>query len=284
MHADAVERKPLYHVRPGGRVLSLGMAGCNLRCAFCQNWRLSQAPPTPDLPITPPEAVIAAAQTQGCVGVACTYHEPTVGLDYVVAVLAAAKQAALVTVLNTNGYLTPAAIDELAGVLDAANVDLKGFREAFYREVCQAHLAPVCEAIAHLHRRGVWVEVTTPIIPGVNDQDAELGDLAGFVAGLSTDIPWHVWRFHPDYQMPHHPWTPPRDLERAVAIGRGAGLRYVYTSNTPGSPHQHTHCPRCAARLVARVGERVTENHLTGGACPSCGQRIPGWFETTREE
>ena len=203
LHPDPVERKPLYHVQPGARLLSLGTAGCNLRCAFCQNWRLSQSAPSRSGNgyAMPPDAVVAAAREQGCAGVAFTYNEPTVGLDYAAEVMQAAKRAGLLTALKTNGYLTPDAIDALDGLLDAVNVDLKGFRDAFYREVCGARLAPVREAIAHLHRRGVWVEVTTPIIPGSSDSDAELGALAAFLSSLSVDIPWHVWRFHPDYRM-----------------------------------------------------------------------------------
>jgi pyruvate formate lyase activating enzyme len=282
MHADPIERKPLYHVRPGVRLLSLGTAGCTLRCAFCQNWRLSQSAPVqhPAPPPVRPEAVIVAAQEQGCAGIAFTYNEPTVWLDYVAEVMREAKRAGLLTVLNTNGYLTPEAIAALDSdnLLDAVNVDLKGFRDAWYREVCQGNLPPVCDAITHLHHRRVWVEVTTPLIPGHNDSDGELTRLAEFLARLSVDIPWHVWRFHPDYRMQSQAWTHPHDLERAVAIGRGAGLRYVYSSNTPGSPHQHTICPHCNEVLIARHGVTITEIRLHNGVCGACGQAIAGAF------
>jgi pyruvate formate lyase activating enzyme len=282
LHADPVERKPLYHVFPGTRVLSLATAGCNMTCTFCQNWRISQARPelTAQESTCPPEAVVAAALEQGCDGIAFTYNEPTIYLDYAADIMRLAKQAGLYTLFKSNGYLTPEAIDALDGLLDAVNVDLKGFDEVYYRQVCGARLQPVCEAIAHLQRRGVWLEVATLLIPGINDSEDELIALTSFLAHISRDIPWHVWRFHPDYRMLDRPWTHIDDLDRAISIGRVAGLRYVYASNTPGDPNQHTRCPGCDAVLLSRQGNTTTANHLAGGRCQECGWMLPGLFKT----
>jgi pyruvate-formate lyase-activating enzyme len=363
-HADPIERKPLYHVLPGTTLLSLGTLGCNMTCDFCQNWRISQARPTDDGEVTPPEAVVATALEQGCSGIAFTYNEPTIYLDYAVAIMTLARQAGLITAFKTNGYLTPEAIDaltvsdlplspcgrggRLSGVgffqdrvpmrssphppspllahgeqgeppqiplpdavrspspaqgegfgvrapaktlhlqrggrgvrgtgslLTTANVDLKGFNDDYYRTVCGARLQPVLDAIEHLHRRGVWVEVTTLIIPGVNDSDGELRALTQWLASVSPDIPWHVWRFHPDYRMTDVAWTHVRDVERAITIGRDAGLRYVYASNLPGDPNQHTYCPGCGARLIERRGNATVEVRMDEGKCGVCARGLPG--------
>ena len=289
LHADPIERKPLYHVLPGKTLLSLGTPGCNMTCDFCQNWRISQARPADDGERTPPEAVVAAALSQGCAGIAFTYNEPTIYLDYAAAIMGLAKQAGLLTAFKTNGYLTPEAINLLteAGqpLLDTANVDLKGFDDGYYRKVCGARLQPVLDAIEQLHRRGVWVEVTTLIIPGVNDSDGELRALTGWLASVSRDIPWHVWRFHPDYRMTEVAWTHVRDVERAIAIGREAGLRYVYASNLPGDPNQHTRCPGCGATLIERSGNATTAVRTDAERCEGCGWHVPGIFaqhEVTR--
>jgi len=323
LHPDPVERKPLYHVLPGANLLSLGALGCNMTCDFCQNWRISQARPAHEGPLTPPAAVVAAALEQGCAGIAFTYNEPTIYLDYAATIMALAQRAGLISVFKSNGYLTPEAIaalasqfpppsasptgegevypghqsasprsgsrsereqgartvsDRSATLLNAINVDLKGFDDGYYRKVCGARLQHVLEAIEQLRRRGVWVEVTTLIIPGVNDSDGELRALTAWLASLSPDIPWHVWRFHPDYRMADVAWTHARDVERAIAIGRAAGLRYVYASNLPGDPSQHTRCPGCGATLIERVGNATTAVRMEAGQCPACGWTLPGWW------
>jgi pyruvate formate lyase activating enzyme len=280
LHADPVERKPLYHVRPGTRMLSLGTPGCNMHCTFCQNWRISQAPPAPDAPAASwsPEELVAAAHAQGCAGIAFTYNEPTIYLDYAVDIMRLARQSGLGTMFKSNGYLTSEAIALVADCLEAVNIDLKGFDDGYYQRVCGARLQPVCAAIAELHRRGIWVEVTTLIIPGVNDSTAELSALTGFLAEISPDIPWHVWRFHPDYRMTSVPWTHVADIERAIRIGRAAGLRYVYAGNIPGDPNQHTSCPGCGALLIERQGNATTALHLRQGRCGACGWDVPGIF------
>ncbi|MEI7769260.1 MAG: AmmeMemoRadiSam system radical SAM enzyme [Chloroflexales bacterium] len=291
LHADPVERKPLYHVLPGTKLLSLGTMGCNMTCDFCQNWRISQARPSAEDALVPPESIISAALAQGCTGIAFTYNEPSIYLGYAADIMAMAKQAGLLTAFKTNGYLTPEAIDLLAPpagahaglpLLDAANVDLKGFDDGYYRRVCGARLQPVLDAIAHLHRCGVWVEVTTLLIPGVNDSDGELRALAAWLAAVSRDIPWHLWRFHPDYRMAEVAPTHPLDIERAIAIGRAAGLRYLYASNAPGDPGQHTCCPSCGATLIERAGNAATAVRAQGGRCESCGWALPGIFTWPR--
>jgi pyruvate formate lyase activating enzyme len=291
LHADPVERKPLYHVLPGSRLLSLGTAGCNMHCDFCQNWRISQAPPDAGTPFTPPATVVAMALEQGCAGIAFTYNEPTIYLDYAVALMQQARRAGLLSVFKTNGYLTGEAIDllcapcgqaEEAPLLAAANVDVKGFNDAYYQRVCGARLQPVLDAVARLWQRGVWVEVTTLLIPGVNDSSAELEELAGWLAGVSPDIPWHLWRFHPDYRMAGTPWTPIAAIERAAAIGHAAGLRYIYASNMPGDPRQHTHCPDCGRLHIERQGNNTRQCPPAAGQCRHCGTAIPGIFHTTQ--
>ncbi len=278
LHPDPIERKPLYHVMPGTKLLSLGTLGCTMTCDFCQNWRIAQARPSDVGAIIPPEAVVAAAVAQGCAGIAFTYNEPTIYLDYAAAIMALAQQAGLLTAFKTNGYLTPEAIDVLIPLLDAANVDLKSFDDRFYQKVCGARLPPVLDAIAHLHRRGVWVEVTTLLIPGVNDSDGELRALAEWLAAVSPDIPWHLWRFHPDYRMAEVPPTRLADIERAMQIGSAAGLRYIYASNAPGDPGQHTSCPGCGAALIERVGNATTAVQIESGRCTRCGWVLPGIF------
>lgn len=280
LHADPVERKPLYHVLPGTQFLSLGTQGCTMTCTFCQNWRIAQARPTAEEPLTSPEAVVAAALEQGCAGIACTYNEPTIYPDYAAALLRLAKHAGLFTAYKTNGYLTPEAItlltDPRQPLLDAANVDLKSFDDRIYRQICGARLQPVLAAITQFFQRGVWVEVTTLLIPGVNDSDAELRALTGWLAAISPSIPWHVWRFHPDYRMPEVAWTDVTTLTRAVALGREAGLHYVYTSNLPGDPNQHTRCPGCGTLLIERVGNATTALRVQDGQCGACGLSLPG--------
>lgn len=286
-HADPIERKPLYHVYPDTHVFSLGTPGCNMHCTFCQNWRLSQA----DLahyeqehgPVvtTSPERVVSAALEQGCQGIAFTYNEPGIYLDYAIDIMRLAKQAGLYTVFKSNGYFTPEAIDLLDGLLDAINIDLKGFDDGYYRKVCGAMLQPVCAAIAYLHQCGVWIEVSTLIIPGLNDSDTEVTSLVTFLATISPTIPWHVWRFHPDYQMLDRPWTHVHDIERIIQLGREAGLRYIYASNIPGDPHQHTLCPGCNTLLIKRTGNATEETRLHGNRCIQCGYAIPGIFETS---
>ncbi|RRR66149.1 MAG: AmmeMemoRadiSam system radical SAM enzyme [Candidatus Viridilinea halotolerans] len=275
LHADPIERKPLYHVLPGSKLLSLGTLGCNMACSFCQNWRIAHAHPDAAGEPTPPSAVLEAACAQGCQGIAFTYNEPTIYLDYAAAIMQLAHQAGLICMFKSNGYMTTEAL-ALLPELTAINIDLKSFSDSFYQRICGARLQPVLETIAYLQQRGIWLEITTLLIPGLNDSDEELRALTNWLAALSPTIPWHIWRFHPDHQLTQVPWTQLAHIERAIAIGREAGLHYIYTSNLPGDPHQHTACASCGTLLIERTGNRTSAMHLVGGGCAFCGAKLPG--------
>lgn len=278
LHADPIERKPLYHVFPGSTLLSLGTMGCTMSCSFCQNWRIAHARPDPAGELSPPEAVISATLAQGCSGIAFTYNEPTIYLDYAAAIMQLAQAVGLYCIFKSNGYMTIEAL-ELLPRLAAINIDLKSFSDSFYRRICGARLQPVLEVIEYLQRRGIWLEITTLLIPGLNDSDEELRALTGWLAALSPDIPWHVWRFHPDYQLTRVPWTHVNAVERAISLGRAAGLRYVYASNLPGDPNQDTRCPNCATPLIERIGNSSTSIRLKGDRCMACAWVLPGRFQ-----
>lgn len=279
---DPIEKKPFYHVLPGARALSFGMLGCNFHCAFCQNWLTSQALRDQRASarvsrISPEELVRAATETR-CAVVTSTYNEPLISAEWAHDVFALARRLGLRTGVVSNGFGTPEVLDYLAPVLDAFKVDLKAFRRETYRAL-GGRLEAVQETIAALLARGVWVEVVTLVVPGLNDSDAELDGIATYLAGVSPDIPWHVTAFHPDYEMLEPPPTPAATLRRAAERGRRAGLRFVYAGNIPGGVGdlEDTHCPSCQHLLVERRGFTVLRVHLDGnGRCPACGTAIPG--------
>ncbi len=277
---DPIEKKPLGHVHPGSRSFSVATVGCNLRCRFCQNASISQwrgdghrAPPGQ---VTTPEDLVRAAERGGCRTIAFTYTEPTLGLEFAERTGALARRRGIDAVFVTNGFMTPETVGVLGGFLAAANVDLKAFRESTYRRVCGARLAPVLESIAGLVAAGVWVEVTTLVVPRMNDDPRELADIADFIAGVDPRIPWHVSAFHPTYRMTDRPRTPPEALRRARDLGLAAGLRYVYLGNVPGDPAESTFCHRCSRRLIHRVGTALAGVDLDGDRCPGCGEVLPG--------
>jgi pyruvate formate lyase activating enzyme len=285
MAVDPIEKKPLFHYLPGSHSLSVATPGCNFRCTFCQNADISQRPAElgfVDGQDVAPETVVAEAGRQGCRSISFTYTEPTIFFEYAHDVARLAREAGLDSVYVTNGYMTSEVL-ELAlpadgpALIDAANVDLKAFRDAFYRRECGAHLQPVLDSLIAMVRRGVWVEVTTLVIPGRNDGEEELRDIARFVAGeLGAGVPWHVSRFHPAYRLTDAPVTPARTLERAREIGREEGLDYVYVGNVPGNDGESTYCPQCGTQVVRRMGFRVTSRGLQDGACVQCGRPIAG--------
>ncbi len=280
-NVDPIEKKPLFHVHPGSLSYSIATAGCNFRCRFCQNHEISQWPrETGQIPgrDTQPEAIVRRAVQAGCRTIAYTYTEPTVFFEYAADIGRLARTQGLRNVFVTNGYLTSEALEAAAPWLDAANVDLKSFRDAFYRQECGARLPPVLETLGQMKRLGLWVEVTTLLIPGLNDSDEELRDLASFLCSLGAETPWHVSRFHPQYRLQDRPPTSAQAIRRAVEIGRAAGLRHVYSGNLPGDPGEDTFCGRCGRRLLARHGFAVTENRLQGGRCPACGAPLAGLF------
>jgi pyruvate formate lyase activating enzyme len=280
-HVDPIEKKPLYHFLPGSLSYSIATVGCNLRCRFCQNAEIAQMPADrggaiPGEDATPAQVVEAAGRA-GCRSISYTYTEPTVFFEFALATARLARGRGLRNVFVTNGYMSPEAIELLAPVLDAANVDLKGFTQKYYKGICGADLAHVQEALRRMRGAGIFVEVTTLIVPGLNDDPAELEALAGFlVEDLGPDTPWHISRFHPTYRLTDRPPTPVETLHRAHAIGRAAGLRYVYVGNVPGDEGESTRCPGCGALLVERRGFRVGKMRLKDGRCPDCGTAIEG--------
>ncbi|MDD5255248.1 MAG: AmmeMemoRadiSam system radical SAM enzyme [Candidatus Omnitrophica bacterium] len=286
MHVDPIEKKPLYHFLPGSLSFSVATAGCNFRCGFCQNWQISQAKPGdgPEGPATVlPQELVRAASENKCASISYTYTEPTIFFEYALETAARARKEGLRNVFVTNGYMTPEAITELVPFLDAANVDLKFFRDDAYRKVCGGSLQPVCDSIALMKKAGVWVEVTTLVIPGENDSQDELSGIAGFIAGVSRDIPWHVSRFHPDYRFTAQPPTPSGTLKEAERIGKEQGLRFVYCGNVAGWD-ENTYCRGCGKPVVTRAGFSVREYNLEDGRCVFCGEKTPGIFNGGRKQ
>jgi len=280
---DPIEKKPLNHFLPGTPVLSFGTAGCNLTCKFCQNWDISKARRFDRLQDrASPEDIVAAALAVGARSIAYTYNDPVIFLEYAVDVASIARRHGIKNVAVTAGYVNAQARQELFGAMDAANVDLKGFTESFYRRLCTGHLGAVLETLEYLrHETRVWLEITTLLIPGHNDSAEEVRALSEWVIGkLGPHVPLHFTAFHPDYRMLDVPATPPGTLKRARAIAREVGLHYVYTGNVHDEAGQSTYCPTCAACLIGRDWYEITRWRLTkDGRCSECGTEIAGHFE-----
>jgi pyruvate formate lyase activating enzyme len=280
-HVDPIEKKPLYHFLPGSKAFSVATAGCNFRCAFCQNWEISQAPRREDGGIggyeLSPEDIVREAKANDCQSISYTYTEPTIFFEYAYDTARLAKAAGLANNFVTNGYMTEEALRTIRPYLDAANVDLKAFKDETYRKVCGARLEPVLDSIRLMKKLGVWVEVTTLVVPGLNDGAEELTAIARFIAGVDPDIPWHISRFHPDYEYREAPPTPGKTLRAAFEIGKKEGLCYLYIGNVAGES-EDTRCPKCGQTLIRRQGFFVVRNELRGGRCPSCGNPIAGVF------
>ncbi len=279
-HADPIEKKPLYHVMPGSMSYSVATVGCNFRCLHCQNYTISQ-PVHDTLRITgidlPPEEIVARALASGCRSIAYTYTEPTIFFEYAYDTAVLAKKAGLRNIFVTNGYITPEALACIRPFLDAANIDLKGFSERFYTEVVHAMLKEVLDSIVEYKRQGIWIELTTLVIPGWNDSDEDLRGIAGFIADkVGKETPWHVSAFHPTFKMIDRPRTPLDTLRRARHIGLEAGLRYVYEGNVPGEGGENTYCPSCGETLIERHGFYLEHNSIEMGKCPSCAAVIDG--------
>ncbi len=277
---DPIEKKPLFHFLPGTEAFSVATVGCNFRCSFCQNAEISQMPVDMGQIMgrhTSPEQVVAAARREGCASIAYTYTEPTVAFEYTYDISRLAHHEGLKNVYVTNGYMTGEMLQAFHPLLDAANVDLKAFRDAFYREQCGARLQPVLDTLVTMKKLGIWIEVTTLIIPTLNDDEGELRELATFIAQeLGPETPWHVSRFHPAYRLLAKPPTPAETLHRAAEIGRECGLHHVYEGNIPGQGGEDTRCPSCQEVVVRRRGFAVLVNHVQDGRCPHCGEAIAG--------
>jgi len=277
---DPVEKKPLFHFQPGSATFSIATAGCNFHCRFCQNWQISQVLRDggsirgQDLP---PERIVDLAVQSGCGSISYTYTEPTIFFEYAYDTGRLAHQAGLKNILVTNGYMTAEALETVRPYLDAANVDLKSFDDEFYRKLAGARLQPVLDTLKLMRKLGVWIEVTTLVIPGWNDTEVLFRQIASFIAEeLGVDTPWHISRFHPMYDMSDVPPTPASSLHQARRIGLEAGLRYVYEGNVPGSDGENTYCYNCGVVLVRRFGHRLVENKVSSGACYNCGAAIVG--------
>jgi pyruvate formate lyase activating enzyme len=294
---DPIEKKPLFHFLPGTRSLSLATVGCNFACSFCQNSEISQMPGQPPEPTSghspedhrgipgrtvSPRQVVEAALEQGCQSISYTYTEPTVFYEYARDCAQLADVEGLKNVFVTNGYMTADTLRDIDGLLHAANVDLKSFSDEFYRTLVGARLKPVLDSIRRLWQMGVWVEVTTLLIPGLNDGEDELRSLASFLASISCDIPWHVSRFFPAYRLLDVAPTPTASIEKAASIGREEGLRYVYGGNIPGHSSESTLCPGCGGAVIERQGFRMLNNGVIDGRCPHCGREIPVYQKEAR--
>jgi pyruvate formate lyase activating enzyme len=280
---DPIEKKPLNHFLPGTPVLSFGTAGCNLACRFCQNWDISKSREMDTLSDeAPPARVASAARALGCRSVAFTYNDPVIFLEYAVDTAIACREVGVKTVAVTAGYVCPEPRAELFAHMDAANVDLKAFSEGFYAKVCAGELAPVLDTLRYLHdETSVWLEVTTLLIPGENDSDAELHAAAAwFREHLGADVPWHFSAFHPDYRMRDKARTPAATLARARELARSYGLHHVYTGNVHDEAGGSTYCPSCGECAIGRDWYTITRWRLdAGGACAKCGTKIAGVFE-----
>ena len=302
-NVDPIEKKPLFHFFPGSTAYSIATVGCCLRCTFCQNWEMSQWPKThlsrktawdddeqsrgacpalaglagaiPGRAVTP-QGIVDAAIRSGARSIAYTYTEPTIFFELAYDTAVRARAAGLKNVFVTSGFTSEAPLRQIARVLDGVNVDLKFFRDESYTHISRARLAPVLDAIRLYHDLGVWLEVTTLVIPGVNDSDDELHAIARFVRSVGAEVPWHVTQFYPTYEMLDRPPTPVETLRRARRIGLDAGLRYVYEGNVPGEGGENTKCYACGALLIERYGHAVRGNHIRAGRCPACGATIDG--------
>jgi pyruvate formate lyase activating enzyme len=279
-HIDPIEKKPLYHFFPGSFSLSIATIGCNFRCGFCQNWEISQSSIKDGNFASEefmPEEIVEAAIKNNCTSISYTYTEPTIFFEYALDTAKLAKKKGLYNNFVTNGYMTGECIQMIRPYLDAANVDLKFFKEEAYRKICSGSLKPVLDSIALMHQLGIWVEITTLVVPGENDSKEELTAIAGFIAKLDKNIPWHVSKFHPDYKFTDHKSTPEPTLNMACDIGYAAGLRYIYVGNVIGFGND-THCHNCKKLLVKREIFSVLENNIKEGKCPYCNAVIPGIF------
>ncbi|MFI9151290.1 AmmeMemoRadiSam system radical SAM enzyme [Streptomyces sp. NPDC053367] len=279
-HLSPVERKPFYHYRPGLPLLTLAPPGCSFRCDYCVNFRLSQYGRDPQAPAaeyraTDPAALARSAAERGA-GLALSYSEPSLAAELTLELAAEATPLGVPLVWKSNGFLTPEAVARLAPALAAVNIDVKAADEQAHRALTGAPLAPVLDTLRRLKDAGVWVEVSTPLVPGSSDTDRQLGSIAEFVAGLGRDTPWHLLRFTPTYRMDRHRPTPPERLRRAVGLGRAAGLRYVYVERALGAEGRATRCPRCGGEAVARELWGRVDNRLRDGACRACGERLAG--------
>lgn len=278
VHVDPIEKKPLFHVMPASRILSLATAGCNLHCKYCQNWTISQTGPEDLENIKlPPDKVVQAALAQRCRSIAYTYTEPVIFYEYVLDTSTLARERGLRNVTVTAGYINKRPLEQLCTVIDASNTDLKAFSDAFYKELCEASLKPVLDGMVVMKERGVWLEVTNLVIPTFNDDlDMVRRMCKWMVANLGKETPLHFSRFYPMYKIRNLPPTPVDFLMKARQEALEIGLQYVYVGNVLGTEAENTFCPSDGTLLIRRMGFSILENNLNDGCCPTCGVKIPG--------
>ncbi len=285
VHNDPIEKKPFFHVWPGARALSIALAGCNMRCLFCQNWQISQAEPgqLPSYNLSPQQAVDLAKE-HNIDWIVYTYSEPTVFYEYMLETARKAKQAGLMNGMHSCGYINPEPLKQLLPYMDAVNIDLKGFSEEFYNKIgLMASIRPVLESLKIIKGSGVWLEITCLIIPGVNDSPDKVREMSKWIVeNLGGDVPVHFSRFYPQYKMTNLPPTPVSVLERCAEIAREEGIRYVYIGNVPGHNREDTYCPFCGRLLIDRDGYDIIENNIENGKCKFCGKEIPGLWREQR--
>jgi pyruvate formate lyase activating enzyme len=284
---DPIEKKPLYHFLPGSKSYSIACVGCNFQCGFCQNWQISQAKIAKELSLfeykLSPEAIVEAALSGNCPSISYTYTEPTVYFEFAYDVARLAKEKGLSNIFVTNGYMSKDALMLIRPYLDAANVDLKSFSDEFYRKICKAHLNPVLENIILMKKHGIWVEVTTLVIPGKNDSTKELKQIAEFLVSVDCDIPWHISRFHPDFEFNEIQPTDTKSLVSAYDIAKKAGLKHVYIGNVYNNC-ENTVCFFCGKTLIKRSGFSVESQHIEKGRCVYCGKDIKGVWQKEKDE
>jgi pyruvate formate lyase activating enzyme len=278
VHIDRIEKKPFFHVLPGTTSFSLATAGCNFQCKFCQNWEISQAAPEDVYSYeVPSELMVKRAKEAAARSIAYTYVEPTIFYEYMIDIGTLAKKSGLLNVYHSNGFINPVPLKNLCKVLDAANIDLKGFTENFYRELCSGELNPVLETLKTLKREKVHLEITNLVIPTKNDEMSVVKEMCLWIKKeLGADTPIHFSRFYPLYKLKTLPPTPVSTLDKARAVAFSAGLEYVYIGNVPGHEGENTFCPKCKKMVIQRTGYMVGETNLRAGKCRYCGKPIPG--------
>lgn len=279
VHVDPIEKKPFFHVLPGSKAFSIAVAGCNMRCLFCQNWQISQARPDETVNYDmPPEKVVEGALRSGCRSVVYTYTEPTVFYEYMLDTAKLARSKGLLNGMHTCGYINPEPLKELLKYMDMVNVDLKGFDEEFYRKMgAFAELAPVLETLKTIKAAGVWLEITNLIIPGQNDDPKKIRAMCQWIkSNLGDSVPLHFSRFMPAFRLQNLPPTPVEKIDEACRIAADVGLKYVYVGNVPGDPRENTYCPNCKKTVISRIGYETDAKGLADGKCRNCGYAIPG--------
>lgn len=290
VNIDPIEKKPLFHFLPNTPVFSFGTIGCNFFCGFCQNWDISQVSKNLNFKNNnfalgafwgenwPPEKIVKFVSSKKIPSIAYTYNEPAVFFEYAYDTAVLAKEKGIKNIFVSNGYFSKEAFDKIKNYLDAINIDLKSFSDDFYRRICKAKLNPVLDSIKRVYSAGIWLEITTLIIPEENDSPEELKKIANFIASIDKNIPWHISRFFPQYQMTDRIFTPYEKLKEAYQIGKEAGLKYVYIGNLTNEDYESTYCNKCKSLLIRRIGYNIEieKFNLKKGCCKKCGQLIKG--------